>query len=99
MLGFTQAKKAWQIAGVYTSIDQNGDSITLSGKVVLPEDMQVRNIVLVSHYTIGANYEAPSQCFPFEGILAGHGYAVIASERRTFCADKIAVYKQIQSVS
>jgi len=80
MLGFTQAKKAWQIAGVYTSIDQNGDSITLSGKVVLPEDMQVRNIVLVSHYTIGANYEAPSQCFPFEGILAGHGYAVIVAD-------------------
>ncbi len=80
MLGFTQSRKAWQIAGIYQSIDQNGDSIILSGKIVLPEKGAVRNIVLVSHYTIGANFEAPSQCFPIEGILAGHGYAVIVAD-------------------
>ena len=80
MLGFTQSQRAWQIAGIYGSIDQNGDSITLSGKLILPEKGKVRNIVLVSHYTIGANFEAPSQCFPFEGILAGHGYAVIVPD-------------------
>ena len=62
MLGFTQSERAWQIAGIYGSIDQNGDSITLSGKIILPEKGKVRNIVLVSHYTIGANFEAPSQC-------------------------------------
>ena len=80
MLGFTQSQKAWQIAGVYMSVDQNGDSIVLSGKIILPEKAPVRNIVVVSHYTIGANFEAPSQCFPFEGILAGHGYAVIIAD-------------------
>ena len=80
MLGFTQSSKAHQIAGQYTSVDQNGDSISLSGKIVLPEKGPVRNIVLVSHYTIGANYEAPSQTFPIEGILAGHGYCVIVAD-------------------
>ena len=80
ILGTTQAKKTWQIAGIYGSVDQNGDSIVLSGKVVLPEKGPIRNIVVVSHYTIGANYEAPSQSFPFEGIFAGHGYAVIVPD-------------------
>lgn len=80
MLATTHSRKVHQISGTYRSIDQNGDSITLSGKIVLPEKGEVKNILLVSHYTIGANFEAPSQCFPLEGIMAGHGYAVIHSD-------------------
>ena len=80
LLATVQSRRTHQISGTYRSVDQNGDSITLSGKIVVPDKVPVRNIILVSHYTIGANFEAPSQCFPIEGILAGHGYAVVVAD-------------------
>lgn len=66
-----------EIAGTYQSTDENGLPITLSGKVILPADRKVKRIMLVSHYTIGADYEAPSNTFPLEGQLASLGYALV----------------------
>lgn len=80
LLGTLNTRRTHQVSGTYRSIDWNGDSITLSGKIILPVGVPVRNIILVSHYTIGANFEAPSQCFPLEGILAGQGYAVVVAD-------------------
>ena len=72
-----QSNKVIQIAGTYTSSDIDGSPITLSGKVLLPAKGKIRNMVVVSHWTIGANRECPSECFPLEGILASEGYAVV----------------------
>lgn len=66
-----------QLAGVYQSEGADGQPILLSGKVILPADGRFRRYILVSHYTIGANREAPSNCFSLEGVLAKMGYAVI----------------------
>ena len=42
----------------YTSIDQHGDTLTLSGKVSVPE--HPKGIILMPHYTIASNAEVPS---------------------------------------
>ncbi len=71
------SENAVSYCGTYMSIDENGDLIRLSGRVILPKNSRPKRIVLVSHYTIGANAEAPSMSFPLEGILAARGLAVI----------------------
>lgn len=46
----------------YWSIDQHGDSILLSGLVSIPDSSRtIQGVILIPHFTIGANREAPSQ--------------------------------------
>ena len=42
----------------YTSVDQHGDSLTLSGKIYVPAEP--KGIILLPHYTIASNAEVPS---------------------------------------
>jgi len=83
-----------ELSGIYTSIDQNYDLITLSGKVLLPANGKFKRYILVSHYTIGSNKEAPSNCFPLEGLLCSMGYAVICPDYIGYgiTADKVHPY-------
>lgn len=69
-LGSMLTYKVRQVAGTYRSIDINGDSLTVSGKFFYPADGIIKNLMIVSHYTIGANFEAPSETFSFEGMYA-----------------------------
>ena len=77
MFGAATGKKIHSIAGTYWSTDQNGDKVRLSGKVFLPAKGDVKGIILVSHFTICADYECPSRAFQLEGILALDGYAIV----------------------
>ena len=77
VLSATNTHKIHSISGTYISHDQYGKKIVLSGKVMLPATGKIKNIILISHYTIGAAYEAPSECFQLEGILATMGFALI----------------------
>ena len=45
----------------YPSVGPRGEAITLSGKVSVPMNKQPKGIILLEHYTISANSEAPSQ--------------------------------------
>lgn len=47
-------------AVLYRSIDQHGDSITLSGLLSYPLDKTPKGVVLIPHYTIASKYQAPS---------------------------------------
>ena len=49
----------------------------LSGKVILPANGPIKRYILVSHYTIASNKEAPSNIFSLEGLLVKLGYALI----------------------
>ena len=69
-----------EIQGIYTSLDANGEPITLSGKVLIPANKKINRYILVSHYTIGSNKEAPSNSFPLEGLLCSMGYALICPD-------------------
>lgn len=64
-------------AGSYWSIDVNGEPIQLSGRIVVPTDHKVSRVMVVSHFTIGADSEAPSNEVPLEAVFAARGIAVI----------------------
>ena len=83
-----------ELSGIYTSLDENYDPIVLSGKVLLPANGKFKRYILVSHYTIGSNKEAPSNCFPLEGLLCSMGYAVICPDYIGYgiTADKVHPY-------
>lgn len=77
LIEYGNGKKAVELVGTYKSIDHNGDSITLSGKVIIPLGAKPDRYILVSHYTIASNAEAPSNIFPLEGMLASLGYIMV----------------------
>ncbi len=69
-----------QVSGTYQSVDINGKLITVSGKLMYPKDGKIKNLIIVSHYTIGAQAESPSESFNPEGIFASMGYAVAIAD-------------------
>lgn len=44
----------------YPSIDQHGNALILSGKLCIPDGQKPKGIILLPHFTISANEEAPS---------------------------------------
>lgn len=52
--------KVCETAVTYRSIDQHGDSLLLSGLVSTPIGQTPKGIILIPHYTIAADKEAPS---------------------------------------
>ncbi|MGM9837506.1 MAG: alpha/beta hydrolase family protein [Paludibacteraceae bacterium] len=89
--------KVHQVAGTYRSVGIRGDSLTLSGKFLYPEDGVIKNLMIVSHYTIGANHEAPSETFSFEGIFAAMGYGVIIADYIGFGVTVDSLHPYLQS--
>ncbi|GEM_PF-803045 len=69
-----------QVPVKYRSVDVNGDSVTLSGKIYIPKQGEIKNLVLASHYTVCSSAEVPSNAFSIEGIYATKGYIVIMSD-------------------
>ena len=94
LLDFACARHVIELSGVYESVDTDGAPITLSGKVVLPADGKIKRCILVSHYTIASNAEAPSNTFPLEGLLVKLGYAIIVPDYIGYgvTADKVHPY-------
>ncbi len=101
IMGSFESNRLLHIAGTYQGHDIDGSPITLSGKVLLPAKGIIKNMLLVSHFTIGANYECPSECFPLEGILAGKGYAVVIADYIGFGVTKnrIHPYMHVESTA
>ena len=101
LLGVRNSTRLLHIAGVYQGHDVDGSPLKLSGKLVLPASGPVKNMILVSHYTIGANYECPSETFPMEALFAEKGYAVVIADYIGFgiTADRIHPYMHIKSTA
>ena len=101
LLGTLQSNRLIHISGTYTGHDIDGSPITLSGKLLIPKDGPVKNMIIVSHYTIGANYECPSETFPLEGILAAKGYAVVIADYIGFgvTAGRVHPYMHVESTA
>ena len=85
---------AIELSGIYQSVDLDGNPITLSGKVILPAKGPIKRYILVSHYTIASNAEAPSNIFSLEGLLVKLGYALIVPDYIGYgvTADKVHPY-------
>lgn len=77
LLKYGNQNKVIEIVGTYPSHDSDGNEVTLSGKVMLPKNGLPKRMILVSHYTVCSNAEAPSNCFSLEGVLVKQGYGLI----------------------
>lgn len=77
LLKYGNQNKIIEVVGTYPSIDIDGNPITLSGKVMLPKNGIPKRMIIVSHYTVCSNAEAPSNCFSLEGMLVRSGYGLI----------------------
>lgn len=77
LLDFSKTSVAVELSGIYKSVDVDDQPIWLSGKVILPAKGPIKRYILVSHYTIASNKEAPSNIFSLEGLLVKLGYALI----------------------
>ncbi len=86
-----------EVVGTYESTDIQGNPITVSGKVIYPADGNIKNMMIVSHYTIGANFECPSETFSFEGIYAAKGYMVVISDYIGFGVTKNKIHPYLQA--
>ncbi len=76
LIGVDHPRVMW-VSGTYQSVDENGNPITLSGSITYPEKGDFKRYVVVSHYTVTSDAEAPSNHFAIESILSFFGYAVI----------------------
>ena len=101
LLGVRNSTRLLHIAGVYQGHDVDGTPLELSGKLVVPASGPVKNMILVSHYTIGANFECPSETFPMEALFAEKGYAVVIADYIGFgiTANRIHPYMHISSTA
>ncbi|MBO7458720.1 MAG: hypothetical protein J6T80_05655 [Paludibacteraceae bacterium] len=77
LLKYGNQNRVIEIVGTYPSINGDWDTIRLSGKVMLPAKGKPKRMILVSHYTVCSNGEAPSNCFSLEGVLVKLGYGLI----------------------
>lgn len=77
LLKWGNQNRVTEIVGTYPTINLNGDTVQLSGKVMLPTGRKPKSMILVSHYTVCANTEVPSNCFSLEGVLVKLGYGLI----------------------
>jgi len=101
ILSSVMSKKVHQVIGYYESEDLHGDKIELSGKIIYPTKGKIRNMVIVSHYTIGSNDECPSESFSFESVYAALGYAVVIPDYIGFgkTVDMIHPYLQAKTTA
>ena len=94
ILKYGNQNRVIEIVGTYPSRDGDWNPVTLSGKVMLPKGRKPKRLILVSHYTVGSNAEAPSNCFSLEGVLVKLGYGLILPDYRGYgvTADQIHPY-------
>jgi len=64
-------------AVLYRSVDQHGDSLTVSGRLMVPQDTTPKGIVLLPHYTIFCNDEAPSNHPTHDAVTLRDRYVVL----------------------
>lgn len=86
-----------QVSGTYWSVDIDGKPIKVSGKLMYPTDGKIKNLIIVSHYTIGANHESPSESFNPEGIFATMGYAVAIADYIGYGVTRDSIHPYLQA--
>lgn len=101
ILSSAVSTRVHQVVGTYQSTDIHGEPITVSGKIIYPRTGAIKNMMLVSHFTIGSNAECPSESFSFESIYAALGYAVVISDYIGFgvTVDQVHPYLQAETTA
>jgi len=78
----------------YTSVDQHGDTLTLSGKITVPE--QPKGIILMPHYTIASNDEVPSNTTTAEAKYFMDDYVLIMPDYIGYGASRDRVHPYLR---
>ena len=105
LFGWSGNAQVVELSGIYQSVENIDASeekpVMLSGKVIMPANGKFKRYMLVSHYTIGSNAEAPSNCFSLEGIFAQMGYCVIIPDYLGYgiTADRIHPYLMMNATA
>ncbi len=101
LLGSLQSNTLIHISGTYQGHDIDGTPLVQSGKLLVPRDGKIKNLIIVSHFTIGANFECPTESFPLEGIMASKGYEVAVADYIGFgiTKDRIHPYMHTRSTA
>jgi len=97
LLASFSVNKVHQVVGKYVSRDINGNKVEVSGKIIYPIGTDIKNYIIVSHYTIGSNAESPSESFSFEGLYALKGYAVIIADYVGYGITREMVHPYLQA--
>lgn len=96
-------KKIKVVSIRYNTVDPRGNPIVASGAIFFPSadvDYQRKGTILGVHYTLGANYEVPSQKMAvMEGLFSLFGYAVVAPDYIGYGASKDKVHPYYDVVS
>jgi pimeloyl-ACP methyl ester carboxylesterase len=89
-------KKIKVVSIIYNTLDPKGKPILASGAIFFPSadvDYQRKGTILGVHYTLGANYEVPSQKMAVtEGLFSLFGFAVVAPDYIGYGASKDLVH-------
>lgn len=89
-------KKIKIVSIVYHTLDPKGQSILASGAIFYPSadiDYERLGTILGVHYTLGADYEVPSQKMAvMEGLFSLFGYIVVAPDYIGYGASKDKVH-------
>jgi len=85
----------------YTS-NINGESIPLSGAVLIPETEEIKGIISIQHATFFADIEAPSENGAFsvvsrKGIFSSNGYIVVLPDYLGYGVDKDRIHPYHQA--
>ena len=96
-------KKVKIVSIVYNTLDPRGEPILASGAIFYPAtstDYERSGTILGVHYTLGADYEVPSQKMGVtEGLFSLFGYAVVAPDYIGYGASKDQVHPYYDVVS
>lgn len=87
-LPLSLAAGVYETVITYPSVDQHGEPVMLSGKVSVPTGKEAKGVMLVLHYTIGANKEVPSSCTPYEAKQFRKDYVLIMPDYIGYGATK-----------
>lgn len=79
----------------YRSVDQNGDSLTLSGKVTVPTK-PAKGVILLPHYTIAAESEAPSNAEKGEQEQLREDYVLVIPDYIGYGASRDRVHPYLR---
>ena len=75
VLSSSAAEKVLERVILYPSVDQHGKALTLSGKLCVPK--RPKGIILLTHFTIGSNEEAPSNQLTADAKCFKENYVLI----------------------
>ena len=91
------ASSVHQVSGTYRSTDSYGNPVTLSGAVYYPQDRTLKGIIVSSHYTVGADFEVPSNTCFMDAWLATKGYALVMPDYMGYGASADSVHPYMQA--